>query len=218
MNIRTIRTAHALVFIGVISAQQTGPVSLLRQALKQYQDLTNYRAEALQIYDMPATKTSNQYHRTILGAGGKTYAEQHEPTHVLTIVDGVNTWNYLPERLEYWQRPYKPSVEPVEISSLQGLAAANILDARALPDETIPLQGRSDTCSVIQATFDFPSGPRQATLWIDKSQQVVRKVVYSGKGAQTVTTVILSMDTTAQIPQSQFTFIPPANVVRLTEK
>jgi outer membrane lipoprotein-sorting protein len=226
MNIRTIRTAHALpivilhalVFVGVTAAQQTGPVGLLQQALKQYKGLTNYRAEALQIYDMPATKTSDQYHRTIRAAGEKIYAEEHEPLHRLTIIDGVNRWDYLPERLEYAQRPYEPSVEPVEISSLQRLAAANISDVRALPDETISLQGQWNTCSVIQATFDFAGGTRQATLWIDKSQQVIRKVVYSGKNGQTVTTVILSMDTTAQIPGSQFTFTPPANAVRLTVK
>lgn len=199
-----------LASVGVINAQQTGSITLLRQALHPYKDLTNYRAEAVQIYSSPAM----QVHRTILGAGGKTYAEQHEPTHVLTIVDGVNRWDYLPERLEYGQRPYERSVEPVEISSLQRLANADIVDARALPEDTIPLQGLGISCNVIQATFDSATGPRQATLWIDRSQQI-RKVVYSGKNGQTVTTEILSMDTTAQIPESQFRFTPPANAVRL---
>jgi outer membrane lipoprotein-sorting protein len=186
--------------------------------LKQYEGLTNYRAEALQIYDTSATIPPMQFRRTILAAGEKIYAEQHEPMHVFTIIGGVNTWNYLPERLEYAKRPYEPSVEPVEISSLQKLAAGSITDARALPDETIPLQGRWDTCTVIQATFDLASGQRHATLWIDKSQELIRKVVYPGKNGQSITTVILSMDTAAQIPESQFTFTPPANAVRLTER
>jgi outer membrane lipoprotein-sorting protein len=109
-------------------------------------------------------------------------------------------------------------MEPVEITGLQGLAAANISDARALPDEAIPLQGQWDPCSVIRATFDVAKGPRDATLWIDKSEHVIRKVIYSAKDGRTVTTVIFSMDTTAQIPESQFVFAPPANAVRLTEK
>jgi outer membrane lipoprotein-sorting protein len=199
----------ALLFAACAHAQ-TDPANVLRQALEPYQALTSYRAETLQIHDSPATRTSTEFHRTIMASGNKTYSEQHEPMHLLTIVDGVNMWQYAPERLEYAQRPFAPSVDPVEISSLQRLAVSRIVDARALPDQAL--------CSVIQATFDVPKGPHEATIWIDKSERVIRKVVYSGKNGQTVTTVILSMDTAAQIPESQFTFVPPPNAVRLAVK
>jgi outer membrane lipoprotein-sorting protein len=213
-----LATLQISIGVGYLSAQQNDAITLLNVALKQYQGLTHYRAEVLQIYDFPATKSSAQYHRTILASGGKTYAEQQEPFHLLTIVDGVNIWQYAPERLEYTQRPFTPAVEPIEISSLQRLAASSIVNARQLPDQTVSLQGEWDACSVIQATFNIEKGPGEATFWVDKSEGVIRKVVYTSANNQTVTTVILSLNTTTQVPESQFAFTPPSNAVRLALK
>jgi outer membrane lipoprotein-sorting protein len=199
-----------------VSAQPSGATTLLTKALQQYQGLTQYRAEALQLYAVGNTGTSYQVHRTIQVSGIKVFSEQHEPSHLLTIVDGVNIWIYSPERLEYSQRPFEPTIEPVEISTLQRYASASIADAKALTDETIPFKGGWSVCTVVRATFNIAKGSTDVAFWIDKTEQVIRKAVYFTKdGRPGVTTVILNMDTGAQIPSSQFNFVPPGNAVRL---
>ena len=92
------------MWTGAVSGQPGTPASLIAEALKGYQNKTNFRAETIQLYDSPSTRTSLQYHCTIMGGvEHHTYAVMHEPSHQITVVDGVNIWDYFPDKLEYVQ-------------------------------------------------------------------------------------------------------------------
>jgi outer membrane lipoprotein-sorting protein len=200
-----------------VATQTTGTGQMVRNALARYQALDSYTGEFIHIYGSPSEQAHVILHRSVKSCGAlMRRIEQHAPDHLITIMDGKSMWHFAPEVLQYIERPFERNQEPIETTYLKRLSEYPIQNVASLPDAIVSAEGKSFDCNVVAATFLTPTSktPIIATLFIDKADGWIRKVNYEFPDRQ-MTTIILAIDSAANISDEGFRFVPPKNARRV---
>jgi thiol-disulfide isomerase/thioredoxin len=158
----------------------------------------------------------------------------------IVVADGATEWTFQPWRDEYTRRPAPdltieakgPDDAVRDFSAraarhyLEDASNEKIQSAEFLEEEVISLGGQRIPCYVIRATYEAaadlpaPKYPPRVTLWIDKDQKLIRKssiIAHSTSANErlheielTETTYYTAVNLGGSIPDSLFSFIPPA--------
>ena len=235
-------------------APPTDALALLSEVSQRYADAKSYHIEAVE-EETSSSELSRDWHKIfmtgIVMPGGRYHYEGRNVVGAAVLIsDGVRQWVYLPERNAYTQEPVlseeaaKKYVQQQDelaarnarwIVSRLALLASKLKSAELMPDEAIPIGGKTVPCFVVRFTDErddfktrMPSLNRESTIWIDKSRKIIVKKVErsqevtslpaSGQIARptvrfttetVVTYPVVELDQPE--PATSFTFVPPAD-------
>jgi thiol-disulfide isomerase/thioredoxin len=245
-----------LLFVLLPQAQQSArskdALALLNEVSQRYADTKSYHIEAVE-ERTTTSELSRGWQKTFMTAitmpGGRYRFEGRTAAGSASYVsDGTLLWDYLPDQSVYTRRPAtsedsskKRIYQGAEIAALNAKSLRSTLAHRAeilksatfLPDETIVIGEKSSECYVVRSAGDdfkvqHSGVTREQTVWIDKSRNMIVKIVerdlLSSPGgvnahspSTTESTVIYPVvELDQQEPASSFNFIPPENA-RLVE-
>ena len=175
--------------------------------------------------------------------GGRSYFRgQGNMGEALRISDGKTVWKYHVAEHHYTAQPANAAnangmVQLVELAvmnaqNLKSLLAGlvrTIHSASFSPEETLVMNGSPVPCLVIRIrdsdqNHSDPNAMREQTIWIDKQRDTIAKIedrrdlknVASGLSfTQVMTTTYTETELDGAIPDSLFTFVPPAETTLL---
>jgi len=206
-----------LASTAIATAQTGDAAAAIAGALGAFKPQQQYRGEFVQVYTFTNPEASVEGRRTIVfGGRDRFFVEDHLPVHRLSYVSEQTRWTYAPELHQYTQEPYHRSVDPIEITSLERVAAMTPLDPSFLPDETLAVNGRAYRCRVLRAHYGFDARAEAVTVtfYLDQGGTHLRRMVtLSPRGSVSLT--ILSLEIQPAIPDSEFHFIPPDDATRV---
>jgi thiol-disulfide isomerase/thioredoxin/outer membrane lipoprotein-sorting protein len=233
------------------SSQTASGLELLQQAGQQVSD-----AEAYYISAVEEQTSTNQFSRTwqktILTAAERPgdlyfFEGSSELGHALTVADGKTVWRYRASENRYTANPQAPG--PLKRSTMitqseNAMARAEVLErnlatiagpfqsATRLSDTNLMVSGHKIACEVVRVqTADLkrtrPDYSFERTIWIEKKNQTVVRIVEHGHGyllsgaaripldTETITNYITELNGPAHEDLLRWT--PPADAVRIAE-
>ncbi len=246
-----LRTTFALLLAGQALAQAPSrELEILRRVSDNYRALRSYELRARISVELSVQgRQQTEDLSLVLAASrpGRLREEvQHPQQGSLRISDGHQTWTYV-AGLDQYTREQAAAPDPTEMDSARiasegGISASllytyrtldqGVKSARILRDETLPFEGGSRSCYVMEVDYASPSTatgveelPR--LLWIDRERHVALKSQLrnrqSSRGQtieRTETVVYTRVSLDRPVPESLFVFHPPAGakeVARFTQ-
>jgi len=191
---------------------------ILAEVATHYNTIDTYRARHISVYD----ERTPQGQRLIRMPMDVAYRRPgkwriaFEQTGDIWIQDRSQPdgyWQWWPKRNLYWRSIHTQFLRGAEL--LYEDLADNLLSAKLLLSETIQADGRAIRCTVIEATYQHSLNllqhetlltlHGQYKFWIDPT----RKLVLQWRTGN-VTETLLKLELNPPIPNTGFTFHPPA--------
>ena len=248
--LRAVGKLFVLVVAGAIALFGADAVELLREVGNNYRNLESFHFEIDDEGESRGEWQRNWSKSTQLFAFEKpnrVRAEVRRPGHWSVLVsDGRQAWVHRPGANEYerWRAPADPftkALEPTRASTALDalrsklhrelvLITQDLEQAELIREEAIEIGGRSITCWVIGAEYqyasDSPTKEEHRVYWVDKARKIVlrerhwTRVVVDPvnrdelESDHTVTYLVAKIN--EPLPEELFTFAPPADAVERT--
>jgi len=196
----TLPAIFLLLFIvGPATAQPASPErEILRKTGAAYRSLQSHELLARLTMVVSAQGRRQTLDATLVMAGerpGRLHDElQHPQQGVLKISDGLQTWTYLPALGQYTRQgapaAYPGDADSAALAGDSGQSASliyaygrldqGVTSARLLAEETLPFEGRTRPCHVIEVAYAAtPATPgvreQPRRYWIDRERFLVLK-------------------------------------------